>query len=111
MLFTPEGVGLVWVGAGFRMSFTIYAAALPAPQMVFIAPDAIFVRELAMFDVCPRRELDVFFAEFTMFTAALFAVSRTVFETDAAASVVDFATEAVVFRMLLVIGTALLVMD
>ena len=51
MLFTPEGVGLVWVGAGFRIPFTIYAAALPAPQMVFMAPDAIFVRELAMFDV------------------------------------------------------------
>lgn len=53
----------------------------------------------------------MFLAEFTMFTAALFAVSRTVFETDAAASVADFATEAVVFRMLLVMGTALLVMD
>ncbi len=53
----------------------------------------------------------MFFAEFTMFTAALFAVFRTVFETDAAALVADFATEAVVFRMLLVIGTALLVMD
>ena len=56
-------------------------------------------------------ELDVFLAEFTMFTAALFAVSRTVFETDAAASVADFATEAVVSRMLLVIGTALLAID